>query len=525
MPDRAAQIAALSLPLDQLPDPLPIPTIEKPFDVTIRPPGSKSITNRALLLAALADGVSELRGPLIDADDAQVMLRAIQQLGAKVEIIRSGTENPGGTGSSSASGAANSDTRTRADKPPVPPHSLPLDILRITGVNGRWKIPPGQTITLNLNNAGTATRFLTAAAILAPPDSGGIIIDGDARMRQRPIAELVDALRRLVGRSAGAGCISYESNEGFPPIHITATNPAEMAPSVRFGQTLSSQFISATLLIAPFLERGLTVQFESSQRITSESYLDMTMELLRRLGVRADDRRPTSIHVEPGPLKAFKLDIEPDATGSTYFWGAAALFPCSRLMVQGLIPTPRQPDLQGDMRFMEVLHSMGAVLQPPIGGVSVVGSPRVQPVDADLSNMPDTAMTAAVLACFASPSPDNPTATSTLRGLRTLRVKETDRLAALQTELTKLGATVEIIPESLNGQSDESLRITPPPTPSLPHSVTSSLPPLSFATYHDHRMAMSLALIGLRRANVLIQNPACVAKTYPTFWRDLARLY
>ena len=160
MPDRpplprSAQIAALSLPLDELPDPLPIPVIEKPFDVAIRPPGSKSITNRALLLAALADGTSELRGALIDADDAQVMLRAIEQLGAKVEIIRADTHlgSMGGTCSFSASGADNQGATSLAGEPPVPPQHECLDVLRVTGVNGRWKIPAGETITLNLNNA------------------------------------------------------------------------------------------------------------------------------------------------------------------------------------------------------------------------------------------------------------------------------------------------------------------------------------------------------------------------------------
>ena len=175
----------LKLPLDRLPDPLPIPVIEKPFDALTRPPGSKSITNRALLLAALAHGTSTLRGALIDADDAQVMLRAIQQLGAKFQIERA------------ASASSESET------------------IRVTGVGGQWKIPPGQTVSLNLNNAGTATRFLGAAALLAPPGTS-ITIDGDARMRQRPIGELADVLKALGAR------IEYLGSPRVPPLRVAA---------------------------------------------------------------------------------------------------------------------------------------------------------------------------------------------------------------------------------------------------------------------------------------------------------------
>jgi 3-phosphoshikimate 1-carboxyvinyltransferase len=492
MPTRDEQIAALRLDVRDLPDPLPIPVIDHPFNATIRPPGSKSITNRALLLAALADGTSTLRGPLIDADDAQVMLAAIERLGARVEVQRAPS-------ASSGSGSE-------------------LDTLRITGVKGRWKIFPGQTVTLNLHNAGTATRFLTAAAILAPPGTS-IVIDGDARMRERPIADLGDALRTL------GVTVEYLGTSGCPPLRITPPDDLKsLASSVTFDDPKSSQFISAIMLIAPFLAKPTTIQVRG--QLISEPYIAMSRDLLSRLlskqsgpmlsETRAGDT--TSFVTPTHRLKAFMLDIEPDASGATYFEAAAALVPGARTTIRGLDLGPRA-SLQGDTRFVSVLTAAGATVERLDNALRVTG-PRppatLQPLALVLDDMPDTAMTAAVLACFAAATPANPQAIGELRGLRTLRVKETDRLAALQTELTKLGVRIEIFREG----NDEGLRITPPR-----HLDTSTPRHLTFDTYNDHRMAMSLALIGLRVPGVLIRNPRCVAKTYPTFWQDFATLY
>ncbi|MCC6320347.1 MAG: 3-phosphoshikimate 1-carboxyvinyltransferase [Phycisphaerales bacterium] len=481
----------LSQPLESLPDPLPIEPITRPFAATIQPPGSKSITNRALLLAALADGASTLRGALVDADDAKVMIAALRKLGAKIEV------QPTDRG----------------------------DTLRVVGVNGSWR--NDAEITLDLHNAGTATRFLAAAAILAGRKGDGhagtldaghapIVIDGDERMRQRPIRELTDALEVLHAR------VEFLGTPGYPPIRIHPRRDWMDPEELTFGRTASSQFISAVLLIAPWLEYGLTVRF--GRGITSEPYVSMTIELLRRLKVPLIDNRPASVHIghqrDPegrpfpsvGPgVKAFDLDIEPDASGATYFQAAAALVPGARVTITGLDLGPRG-SLQGDARFVSLLTAAGCRVERS-GGLTVHGPERLCAVDRDLSDMPDTAMTAAVLACFAEGA-------TTLRGLRTLRVKETDRLAALRTELTKLGASVEICTQG----DDECLRITPPPA--LPPSTRGPGPStLSFATYNDHRMAMALALVGLRVPGVAIHNPACVAKTYPHFWRDLARLY
>jgi 3-phosphoshikimate 1-carboxyvinyltransferase len=459
------------VPPNPLPDPLPIEPIRvgRRFDVAIRPPGSKSLTNRALLLAALARGTSTLHNPLTDADDAKRMLTAIQALGAKVSTDSSA------------------------------PHTL-----HITGVGGQWQVG-NEPITLDLGNAGTATRFLAAAAMLAPVGSGGIVIDGNARMRQRPIGELADALRALGGR------VEHLGQAGYPPIHIHPAHPAALKNEAAFSRTASSQFISALMLIAPWLPGGLTVKF--AEPPTSPTYIDMSAAILRRCGAQAKGATPGPVTIFPSGtreargLNCFTYDVEPDASGATYFWAAAALCPGSHVLVPGLwLEGGAGPcALQGDARFVRLLHRMGAAVEFTASGIAIRGPQELLPIDADLSDMPDAAMTLAAVACFAQ-------GPSRLSGLRTLRVKETDRIAAMVNELSKIGATVE--PFAAAG--DEGITITPP---SLPTSD-----PVIFDTYDDHRMAMSLALIGLRRGGVSIRDPGCVAKTYPGYWNDLARL-
>lgn len=464
-----------------LPDPLAVPIIARPFDLAIRPPGSKSITNRAILLAALAQGQSTLRGALTDADDAQVMLAAVRRLGAVVE--QSGHD------------------------------------LAITGVAGRWRVAPGEKVRIDLHNAGTATRFLAAAALLAPSGTS-ITIDGDARMRQRPIRELVDAMHAIDAQA------NYTAQPGFPPVEVPGgTLDRAGAAQVQFGVTSSSQFISALLLIAPFLTHGLSIRLPIAP--TSAPYIDMTLRVMRHTGCTAiEDRTEPGGHrtlrIAPAPLSGFAMTIEPDASGATYFQAAAALVPGARITIPGLDLHPSTPPMQGDTRFVGVLSAAGAGVQRLNNALCITGRDHVLPFDVDLADMPDTAMTAAVLACFAHPTPANPHARSILHGLRTLRVKETDRLVALQTELSRIGARVEIIAESWRSQPDEALVIHAPPAASL---ARPDAPPVFFDTYHDHRMAMSLALVGLRRPNVLIRDPKCVAKTYPTFWEDLSKLY
>jgi 3-phosphoshikimate 1-carboxyvinyltransferase len=449
--------------------------------VTARPPGSKSLTNRAVLLAALADGTSTLHNPLLDADDANVMREAIAALGAKPTIRGS-------------------------------------DLI-IQGVAGRWSSP--HTTTLTLNNAGTAVRFLAAAAWLA---RAPVTIDGSPRMRQRPIAELADLLRAL-------DCsITYHAADGFPPLTI---NPPATGPTgsrtLDVGPTQSGQFISALLLAAAFVKGGLTLR--ATQGLTSASYIEMTLALLAKLGAQVQSSLGMRvIRVGPPPDRAglapFDLDIEPDASGATYLWAAGMLRPGLTVLVPGLRPSQDVDDhptpssapasapssdhlarsLQGDANFVLLLQRMGATVQVSDAGTSVAAPHDgvIHAIEADMADMPDAAMTLAVLASRAN-------APTLLRGVRTLRVKETDRIAALTTELAKVGTRID---SPFEGDPD-ALLITPGPD---------HLNPVEFHTYDDHRMAMALSLLGLVRPGVTILDPWCVAKTYPSFWTHFASL-
>lgn len=461
----ASDPTILRRPLADLPDPLEVPVLGGPFDVVARPPGSKSETNRAVILAALAQGRTILRGALTEADDAEVMVAAVRALGATVDI----------------SG----------------------DTLTIVGVGGRWPVGP-KGVTLDLHNSGTSTRFLAAAAMLS---GGPVTITGNERMKQRPIGELAEALHNL-----GAH-IEWLGEPGCPP--MTIMPPAGGLPrdvELSFDSPKSSQFVTALLMLGPWVTGGITVRITGN--VTSSPYLRMTLDLLDRVGatVRStEDLRLMRVSPEDRPgLGGFTLDIEPDASGATYLWTAAALIPGARAMVSGL----GADAMQGDALFAGLLERMGAKVEVGANasaGTAVVGPLTLRPILADLAPMPDTAMSLAVAACFAP-------GTSVIRGLKTLRIKETDRIEALRVELGKLGVLVEV---GVQGD-DETMTITPP-AGGLDRSA--SAPRVEFDTYDDHRMAMSLGLIGLVRPNVYIRDPGCVAKTYPTYWKQLAELY
>jgi 3-phosphoshikimate 1-carboxyvinyltransferase len=457
----APLVHELRRPLENLRDPLPVPTLAPgapgapPRRVEIRPPGSKSLTNRALLLAALADGRSELRGALLDADDTQHMMVALRALGASIAV---------GAGAVS-----------------------------IEGVGGRWRPAAGE-LRLDLGNAGTATRFLAAAALLSPAP---VVIDGNDRMRQRPLGELIGALRALGARVGELGA------PGCPPVRIDATGGVRAGATIELGPTSSSQFISALLLVAPWLPGGLTLRLTGP--ITSRSYVEMTANLLDRLGVNvqlAEDLHV--IRIDESPPAPLDMPIEPDASGATCLWAAAALTPGLEVCVPGLGPD----SIQGDARFPEMLARMGARLGAD-GAIS--GAGELLPVITDMRLMPDAAM-ALVATCALL------TRRSVIRGLQTLRVKETDRLEALRAELAKVGVVIEL---DLNGEPG-TIAINPP---AGGIDVRPTAAEVVFDTYNDHRMAMAMALIGLRRPNVLIRDPGCVRKTYPGYWLDLARLY
>ena len=425
------------------------------FDVRLRVPGSKSLTNRALLLAALADGRSTVRDPLL-ADDTRRMLGALEALGFHVQHD--------------------------SDEAPVI-------------VEGGAGTIPERDADLDLGNAGTAMRFLSAACCLPAPGTGpddvpGVRhLDGNARMRQRPLGELVDALRVL-----GAG-IDYRGEVGYPPVDVRGTGL--IGEELELGPTLSSQYVSALLLVAPYCENGLTLRFDGP--VTSRPYVSMTLGLMERFGATVDvDEAMTAIRVAPGGYRATDYAVEPDASSASYFLAAAALVPGSRCTIEGL----GEDSLQGDVRFVHVLEQMGALVRMGTDSVTVEAPDEpLQGVDISLNDMPDMAQTLAAVAMFA----EGPT---TIRDVGNLRVKETDRMAALQNELIKLGATVLI--------HGDDLRINPP--------ADGALHPAAIDTYDDHRMAMSFAIIGLRAPGVTINDPSCVEKTFPAFFDYLQRL-
>ena len=431
--------------LGDLPDPLPIPILRDPFEVTVQPPGSKSITNRAYILAALADGPSRLEHPL-RSDDTDRLLAALETLGTRVE---------------------------RHD-----------DHVIVHGNDGRF--PRGGAV--NLGDGGTPTRFLLAASCLAAEP---VTIDGSPRMRERPVAEGVGLLRSL-----GAD-IDYLETAGQLPIVVRPSDDL-VGGHLVVGRTASSQFISALLLIAPWLERGIDL---SLREPTSESYIELTIWILRRweAAIRggADTAGRRSISIAGQALRGREFAIEPDASSATYFAAAASMVPGSVVHLPGLGGAP-QPDLE----CCHVFGELGADVRQADGTLTVrYLEPLAPRHELDMSLMPDATMTMAVAAATGR-SP------LTLTGLETLRVKETDRIAAIATELRKVGCEVEIV--------GDSVTIIPPPRHERPVTVE---------TYNDHRMAMAFGVLGLVRPNISVANPACVGKSYPGYWHDLARLY
>jgi len=431
-------------------DPIQIQPV-KPFDLTLSPPGSKSLTNRALLIAALADGPTKLEGVLF-ADDSRRMIEALIGLGFKLDVDE--------------------------------------QACRVT-VHGQGGEIPAQSAELFLGNAGTAMRFLTAAVCLG---RGTYTLDGIPRMRQRPIGELVEPLRKL-----GAE-IEYLGEEGFPPLRIS-DSPDFAGGFLTLEPTLSSQFISALLIAAPCTERGMTLMFNGE--ITSLPYIKMTLKLMKHFGAGHEWGGPNNkaVRVTAASYKPTPYTIEPDASNASYFLAAAAAVPGSRCTINKL----GSESVQGDADFCSILGLMGCTVDQRTHATTVSAPPsgKLKGVDVRLNRMPDMAQTLAALAILA----EGPTS---IRSVGNLRVKETDRMEALRVELTKLGAQVTI--------SGDDIRINPPPG--------NTLTPASVDTYDDHRMAMAFSVIGLASppGTVTINEPDCVNKTYPNYWQDLQKL-
>ncbi|GMV54528.1 MAG: 3-phosphoshikimate 1-carboxyvinyltransferase 2 [Betaproteobacteria bacterium] len=407
---------------------------------TVRVPGSKSVSNRALLMAALADGDTDLIG-LLEADDVQAMRAALQTLGIVIEPL-------GG------------------------------DLWRVHGGGGAL---PVRSADLFLGNAGTAFRPLTAALALA---GGEYRLHGVARMHERPIGDLVDALRML-------GCrIDYLGHEGYPPLAIHAARIT--GDRVRVRGNVSSQFLTGLLLAAPQLPGGLDIEVEGP--LISQPYIELTRSAMSAFGVVVEHAEPAHFRVAPGSRyrSPGRFEVEADASSASYFL-AAGVLGGGPVRVLGV----GSRSIQGDIAFADALASVGAMVERGPDWIEVSNPARtVRAFDLDCTAIPDAAMTLAIVALRA----DGP---SRLTGIGSWRVKETDRIAAMATELRKLGAEVEA--------GAAHLLITPP----------SALRSAEIDTYDDHRMAMCFALVCLMGAAVRIRDPGCVAKTFPEFFSCL----
>ncbi|MDZ7707188.1 MAG: 3-phosphoshikimate 1-carboxyvinyltransferase [Trueperaceae bacterium] len=429
--------------MPDVPDPLPlVPT--GPVDLEIRVPGSKSLTNRALAVAALADGVSELSGALI-AEDRAVMADGLRQLGIDVE----------GEG----------------------------EEVSVHGAGGRI---PAEEAELDLRLSGTAIRFLAAICALG---HGSYRLDGNARMRERPIRDQLDALRAL-----GADAVD-ETGSGCPPIRIEASGLR--GGTVRVAGDRSSQYLSALLMAAPAADGP--VRLEVQGELLSKPFVDMTIGVMEAFGVSVVRDGYAAFDVAPSRYHARAYEIEADAMAAGYFWAAAAV-------TGGRVRTPGvgAASVQGDRRLADVLDEMGCRTTWERDGAQVVGPPvgRLRGGTFDLNDMPDQAQTLAVCALFA----DEPVR---IENVWNLRIKETDRLAALARELSRLGATVV--------EEEDALTVHP----LEPGDLTG---PVTIETYGDHRMAMAFAVAGLRLPGLSLRDPGCVAKTYPGFFEDWSRL-
>ena len=409
---------------------------------TVKLPGSKSISNRTLLLAALAEGVTEVK-ELLDSDDVQRMLEALELLGVSV-VRQSGTGD-----------------------------------FTVTGCGGRV---PCKQAELFLGNAGTAFRPLTAALALS---GGEYRLSGVPRMHERPIGDLIDALRQI-----GAD-VEYLQNEGFPPLHI---RPAAIRSGgeISIRGNVSSQFLTALLMAIPLTGAATTIRVIGE--LISKPYIEITLNLMQRFGVSIRRDGWSAFHIDAGQhyRSPGVIHVEGDASSASYFLAAGAIGG-GPVRVEGV----GNNSIQGDVRFVETLQQMGAGIVMGDNWIEVSGNGQLKAIDVDLNHIPDAAMTIAVAALFAD-------GTTTIRNVASWRVKETDRLTAMATELRKVGATVE--------EGSDFLRITPPAQ--LVSGAT-------IDTYDDHRMAMCFSLVALGGVTVRINDPKCVGKTFPEYFSVL----
>ena len=417
---------------------------------TVRLPGSKSISNRVLLLAALAEGETTITN-LLDSDDTRVMLDALEKLG--VRLKRDG------------------------------------DTCVVTGTRGAFT---ARTADLFLGNAGTAVRPLTAALAV---NGGDYRIHGVPRMHERPIGDLVDGLRQIGAK------IDYEENEGYPPLRIRPAQISAETP-IRLRGDVSSQFLTSLLMTLPLLRTASgvsTVQVDGE--LISKPYIEITIKLMERFGIKVERNGWHQFVVPAGQRyqSPGTMMVEGDASSASYFLAAGALGG-GPLRVEGV----GRASIQGDVGFADALIKMGANLQMGDDWIEVRGvghdSGKLEPIDMDFNLIPDAAMTIAVAALFAD-------GTTTLRNIASWRVKETDRIAAMATELRKVGAKVR--------EGEDFLVVTPP---------EKLIPNAAIDTYDDHRMAMCFSLVSLGGVPIRINDPKCVGKTFPDYFERFTAL-
>ena len=423
-----------------LPDKLTLSPI-KNISGTVDLPGSKSLSNRILLLSMLAEGHTEIHN-LLDSDDTRRMVEALSTLG--VELLEDRNQN------------------------------------RIS-VNGTSGTIPVTEATLMLGNAGTAIRPLTAALTLG---QGRFVLDGVQRMRERPIIDLVNGLKQL---GADVSCINGTDS---PPVEVIANGLP--GGTTRLSGTISSQYLSAILMAAPYAKTE--VQIEITDKLVSVPYVEMTLQLMLLFGVSVENDKFKHFRVPSMPYRSpGKIYVEGDASSASYFLAGAAISG-GPVTVKGC----GTESLQGDSRFADVLEKMGANVEWSEREISVSGS-SLNGIDVDMNMMPDAAMTLAVAALFASGQ-------TTIRNIHNWRVKETERLKAVSTELRKLGAEVE--------EGEDYLVINPP----------KKIKNAEIDTYEDHRMAMAFSLAACGDASVTINDPGCVSKTFPEYFEVFSGL-
>ena len=421
---------------------------------TVRLPGSKSISNRVLLLAALSEGHTDV-ADLLDSDDTQVMLSALRQLGCRIE-------------------------------------PQPDGALRVHGLGGQL---PVRQARLFLGNAGTAMRPLTAALTLLASNHGAEFeLSGVPRMHERPIGDLVDALRQL-------GCaVDCLGQEGYPPLKLGTGSPLplQLAQPIRVRGDVSSQFLTALLLALPLVAQQQAIVIDVVGELISRPYIEITLNLLSRFGVdvQRDGWQRFTIPAGSRYRSPGRIPVEGDASSASYFIALGAIASSARgITIEGV----GLSSIQGDIRFVEAARLMGAEITGEANRLHIRrGTWPLKAIDLDCNHLPDAAMTLAVMALYAD-------GTTTLRNIASWRVKETDRIAAMANECRKLGATVE--------EGADFIRITPPTTWRA----------ASIHTYDDHRVAMCFSLAAFNPASlpVRIEDPKCVGKTFPDYFETL----